>query len=34
MEAGGLPADVAPMSFFIGFGQAFRSSLEPAPFGP
>lgn len=34
MEAGGLPADVSPVSFFIGFGQAFRSSLTPAPFGP
>lgn len=31
---GGLPPDVAPMSFFISYHQAFRSNHLPAPFGP
>jgi hypothetical protein len=28
------PADVAPMSFFFAFHQAFRTSYIPVPFGP
>lgn len=34
VAAGGLPVDVAPMSFFFSFHQAFRTSHVPAPFGP
>jgi hypothetical protein len=31
---GDLPADVAPMSFFFSFGQAFKIAHQPAPLGP
>lgn len=31
---GDLPADVAPVSFFVSFGQAFRMTQQPAPLGP
>lgn len=31
---GDLPADVAPMSFFVSFGQAFRMTQQPPPLGP
>lgn len=31
---GGLPADVAPMSFFFSFRQAFTMYHVPAPLGP
>lgn len=31
---GDLPPDVAPMSFFFSFGQAFKIAHQPAPLGP
>jgi hypothetical protein len=31
---GGLPPGVAPASFLVTFGQAFRAAGIPAPFGP
>jgi hypothetical protein len=34
IAAGGLPAEVQPMSFYFAFGQAFRSKGLPSPFGP
>jgi hypothetical protein len=34
IAAGDLPADVAPMSFFFSFHQAFRATNLPGPFGP
>ncbi len=34
IAAGGLPADVAPMSFFFSFHQAFRATHLAGPFGP
>jgi hypothetical protein len=34
VTAGDLPADVAPMSFFFSFRQAFTMFHQPAPLGP
>lgn len=34
VAASGLPPDVAPMSFFFSFHQAFRTTHMPVPFGP
>jgi hypothetical protein len=34
IAAGDLPADVDRMSFFFSFGQAFRATHLPGPFGP
>jgi hypothetical protein len=34
IAAGALPSGVAPVSFFVAFGQAFKMAGVPAPLGP
>jgi hypothetical protein len=34
IAAGTLPTGVAPVSFFVTFGQAFRAAAVPTPLGP